>query len=113
MRRRQFNNIATVVLASSAVWAHMKGVAPVPSGAARGAPLFNRVAATSMDPARWRGVTPLALVIPVRAPPVGNACSLQAVDKGATAGAPFARAVTEYRRANVRAIGAWLDGLQG
>ena len=40
-------------------------------------------------------------------------CAGWSVDKGATAGAPFARAVTEYRRAHVRAIGAWLDGLQG
>ena len=40
-------------------------------------------------------------------------CAGWLVDKGDVAGAPFAQAVTAYRRAHVRAIGAWLDGLEG
>ena len=40
-------------------------------------------------------------------------CAGWLVDKGSVGGAPFAQAVTAYRRAHVRAIGAWLDGLQG
>ena len=40
-------------------------------------------------------------------------CAGWLVDKGGVAGAPFAQAVTAYRRAHVRAIGAWLDGLEG
>lgn len=39
-------------------------------------------------------------------------CAGWLADKGEAADAPFARAVTVYRRAHVRAIGEWLDGLQ-
>ena len=39
-------------------------------------------------------------------------CAEWLVDKGSAAGAPFAQAVTAYRRAHVRAIGEWLAGLQ-
>jgi PadR family transcriptional regulator AphA len=39
-------------------------------------------------------------------------CAGWLVDKGEAADAPFARAVASYRRAHVRAIGEWLDGLQ-
>ena len=39
-------------------------------------------------------------------------CAGWLVDKESAADAPFARAVTAYRRAHVRAIGEWLDELQ-
>jgi DNA-binding PadR family transcriptional regulator len=39
-------------------------------------------------------------------------CAGWLVDKGSATDAPFTRAVTAYRRAHVRAIGEWLDGLQ-
>ena len=39
-------------------------------------------------------------------------CAGWLVDKGGAAGAPFAQAVTAYRRAHVRAIGEWLDELR-
>ena len=39
-------------------------------------------------------------------------CAGWLADKEGAADAPFAQAVTGYRRAHVRAIGAWLDGLR-
>lgn len=39
-------------------------------------------------------------------------CAGWLVEKSSAAEAPFAQAVTAYRRAHVRAIGEWLDGLQ-